>query len=54
MPIKAHSPTATIIYDHKVVLQSWSKDPFAVMIENEEMAANQRRYFEELWKIAKR
>lgn len=53
MPIKLESPTATLIYDHKVVLQSWTKEPFAVMIEDEEMANNQRRYFDELWKIAK-
>ena len=52
MPIKLESPTATLIYAHKVVLQSWTKEPFAVMIENREMAENQRRYFEELWKMA--
>lgn len=53
MPIELESPTATIIYENKVVLQSWTKDPFAVLIEDEQMAENQRRYFEELWKIAK-
>jgi len=51
MPINLESPTATIIYAHKVVLQSWTKEPFAVMVENEEMAENQCRYFTELWKI---
>ena len=51
MPIKLESPTATVIYGNKVVLQSWTKEPFAVMIENEEMAENQKRYFKELWKI---
>lgn len=51
MPIKLESPTATIIYGHKVVLQSWTKEPFAVLIESKEMAENQRRYFEEMWKI---
>ena len=54
MPIELESPTATVIYANKVVLQSWTKEPFAVMIENEEMAKNQKRYFEELWKIAKK
>lgn len=53
MPISLESPTATLIYANKVVLQSWTKEPFAVMIENEEMAENQRRYFEELWKRGK-
>lgn len=54
MPITVHSPTAVIIYSDKVVLQSWTKDPFAVVIESNEMAANQKRYFDELWKLAKK
>ncbi len=54
MPIQVDSPTATGIYANKVILYSWAKDPFAVVIEDEEMAKNQKRYFEELWKIAKR
>jgi sugar-specific transcriptional regulator TrmB len=53
MPIELESPTATIIYKDKIVQQSWTKDPFAVVIESEEMAENQKRYFEELWKLAK-
>lgn len=54
MPIELESPTATVIYADKVVLQSWTKEPFAVMIKSKEMAENQKRYFEELWKIAKK
>ncbi len=53
MPIKLESPTATVVYKNKVVLQSWTKEPFAVLIEDEQMAENQKRYFEELWKTAK-
>ncbi len=53
MPVTVESPTATLIYGNKVVLQSWTKEPFAVMIENKEMAENQQRYFEELWKNAR-
>jgi len=53
MPIKLESPTATVIFGNKVVLQSWTKDPFAVMIENEDMAKNHKQYFEEMWKNAK-
>lgn len=53
-PIELESPTANIIYASKVVLQSWTKEPFAVVIESKEMADNQRRYFDELWKIAKK
>ncbi|RMF55641.1 hypothetical protein D6745_01440 [Candidatus Woesearchaeota archaeon] len=52
MPIKLESPTAIVVYSNKVALQSWTKKPFTVMIEDEEMAKNQMRYFEELWKIA--
>ncbi len=54
MPITLESPTATIIYANKVILQSWTKEPFAVVIESKAMADNQRKYFEELWKTAKR
>ena len=53
MPIELESPTATLIYRNKIVMQSWTKEPFAVMIEDEEMAENQRKYFEELWKMGK-
>jgi len=52
MPIALESPTATVIYANKVILQSWTREPFAVMIENAEMAQNQKKYFEQLWKIA--
>ncbi|MBI2148863.1 hypothetical protein HYU23_04230 [Candidatus Woesearchaeota archaeon] len=54
MPVELESPTAVLIYSNKVVFTSWTKEPFAVMIENEEMNINQRKYFEELWKIAKK
>lgn len=50
MPITLESPTATLLYANKIVLQSWTKEPFAVMIESEEMAQNQKKYFKELWK----
>jgi len=54
MPITLESPTATIIYADRVVLQSWTTEPFAVLITNKEMADNQRKYFSELWKIARK
>jgi len=53
IPIELESPTAIVIYANKVVLQSWTKEPFAVMIESEDMVKNQIKYFDELWKIAK-
>lgn len=54
IPIELESPTATVIYGDKVVFQSWTKEPFAVMIKSEEMAENQKRYFKQLWKISKK
>lgn len=54
MPIEVESPTANVICGNKVFLQSWTKEPFAVVIESQEMAENQRRYFKEIWKIAKK
>ncbi len=53
MPVHINSPTATLIYGDFVVLQTWTKEPFSVVIESKAMAANQKRYFEELWKLAK-
>ncbi|MCA9487870.1 MAG: hypothetical protein KC516_02820 [Nanoarchaeota archaeon] len=52
--IKLESPTATVIYGDFVVLQSWTKEPFSVVIKNREMAENQKEYFKKLWKISKR
>jgi sugar-specific transcriptional regulator TrmB len=52
-PIKVASPGAIIIYANKMVLRSWDKEPFAVVIESDEMIKNQKKYFEELWKISK-
>ncbi|MFA5992966.1 MAG: helix-turn-helix domain-containing protein [Candidatus Pacearchaeota archaeon] len=54
MPIELESPTAIMVYQNKVALELWTKEPFAVVIESEQMAENQKRYFEELWKIAKK
>lgn len=54
MPIEVELPTATVICGNKVFLQSWTKEPFAVVIESKEMADNQKKYFEALWKIAKK
>lgn len=52
MPISLESPTATLIFEDFVALQSWTKDPFAILIHSKEMANNQKEYFKEVWKIA--
>lgn len=51
-PISLESPTATLIYGENVVLQSWTPEPFSVLIQSKEMAENQREYFKELWKTS--
>jgi len=44
------SPAATNIYGDKVAIILWSQEnPFAVVIENKEIADNYRRFFEILW-----
>ncbi|MFH0970541.1 MAG: helix-turn-helix domain-containing protein [Candidatus Diapherotrites archaeon] len=50
-PITLESPTATLIYGENVILQSWTPEPFAVLIQSKEMAENQREYFNQLWKV---
>ena len=54
LPVELESPTAILIYSNKVVLSSWTKELFAVMIESKELAENQKRYFEKLWRISRK
>ncbi len=42
------------IYGNSVAMILWNKDPFAIVIEQEEFAKGYRKYFELLWKIAKK
>ncbi len=54
LPITIESPTATLIFGDTVALLSFTGDPFGVSIQSEHMAANHKRYFHELWKIAEK
>jgi len=55
LPEKYSSPLAVNIYGEKLALILWSKaNPFAVVIKNSEMAEGYRKYFELLWKIARK
>jgi len=38
--IELGSLTVTLIYGNKVILQSWTKESFAVLIEDERIAEN--------------
>jgi len=55
LPEKQSSPLAVNIYGDKVAIILWSKErPFAILIKQEEIAQGYRKYFEMLWKIAKK
>lgn len=42
------------IYGDSVAMILWSKRPFAIVIEQEEFARGYRKYFELMWKVAKK
>jgi sugar-specific transcriptional regulator TrmB len=46
--------TDTIIYGNKVELFIWTEDPFVIMIESKELADSYRKFFNLLWKTAKK
>lgn len=54
LPKEYDSPSTTTIYGNKVAFWIWSDEPLTIIIESERMAESYRRYFELLWKIAKK
>ncbi len=55
LPEKYASPLAINIYGNKVAIILWSKEnPFAVVIKQKEIAEGYRKYFELMWRIAKK
>jgi len=55
LPQKYSSPLAVNIYGNKVAIILWSKEnPFAIVIKEKEIAEGYRKYFELMWKIAKK
>ncbi len=55
LPQKYSSPLAVNIYGNKVAIILWSKEnPFAIVIKQKEIAEGYKKYFELMWKIAKR
>ena len=55
LPQKYTSPLAVNIYNNKVAIILWSKEnPIAIVINNKEIAEGYKKYFELMWKIAKR
>ncbi|MEK6886908.1 MAG: helix-turn-helix domain-containing protein [Nanoarchaeota archaeon] len=53
LPTQFNSPTATNIYGNKVAIILWTEEPFAILINQKEIADSYRNYFELLWKMAK-
>jgi len=47
-------PTGVIIYGDKVATLLWDKTPVAFVISSKQNAGSYRKFFEDLWKIAKR
>ena len=47
-------PTGVIIYGDKVATLLWGKTPAAFVISSKQNADSYRKFFEDLWKIAKR
>jgi len=42
------------VYGDNVAMILWGKNPFALVIEQKEFAIGYKKYFEILWKIAKK
>ena len=55
LPQKYSSPLAVNIYGNKVALILWNKEkPLAITIKNKEIAEGYRKYFELMWRVAKK
>ena len=55
LPDKYSSPLAVNIYGDKVALILWSKEnPLAIVIKNKEISDGYRKYFELMWRVARR
>jgi len=53
LPKDLDSPSATNVYGNKVAIILWTEEPFAILIDQKEIADSYRAYFELLWKSAK-
>jgi len=54
LPEKYASPVVFNIYGDSVAMILWGLRPFALVVRQEEFALSYRKYFELLWKIAKK
>jgi len=55
LPSEYTSPMIQLVYGSKIAMILWDRErPMGVLIDNREMAAAHRKYFEILWKIARK
>lgn len=55
LPQKYSSPLAVNIYGNKVAIILWSKEnPWAIVIKQKEISEGYKKYFELMWKMAKK
>ena len=54
LPKEYDSPASTIIYGSKVAFFIWTEQPMGIVIESGRMAEAYMRYFNLLWKLAKK
>ncbi len=54
LPEKYSSPVVINIYGNSVAMILWGKNPFAIVVEQDEFAQSYKKYFELMWKVAKK
>lgn len=54
LPQKYANPLAINIYGNKVAIILWKKSPIAIVIKEQEIADSYRKYFELVWKTARK
>jgi hypothetical protein len=55
LPKNYENPAAINVYGDKVAIIHWSKEnPFVIVIKNKEIAEGYRKYFDLIWRVAKK
>lgn len=54
LPKEFASPTTTLVYGDKVSIWLWAEVPKVILIENKSLVKSYKKYFELLWKGAKK
>ncbi len=54
LPQKYANPMVLNIYGNSVAMVLWGENPFVLVVQQEEFAQGYKKYFELLWKIAKK